>query len=71
MIKKQFHMKSSAKIWYSIEVAEVEIVDLRGRRIGQGRGGEKFDQKLWNLQFLSYTNIIHLKRKQRTIGFQS
>ena len=28
---------------------------------------KKIDQKFWNPQFLSYTNVIHLKRKLRKI----
>ena len=36
----------------------------------QGPVEKKFDQKFWNLQFLSYTNVIHLKRKLRTIVIQ-
>ena len=31
---------------------------------------KKVDRKYWNLLFLSYTNIIHLKRKLRTIFIQ-
>ena len=60
----------SAKIWYPIEVSEVEIAASRGRRSGKGPGEKKFHQKFWNLQFLSYTNIINLKRKLRTISIQ-
>ena len=44
----------------SREVAEVARVQEK-----------KVDQKFWNLQFLSYTNVIHLKRKLRTIVFQN
>ena len=58
------------KIWYPIEVAEVEIAASGGRRSGQGPGEKKFDQKFWNRQFLSYKNIIYLKRKLRTIVIQ-
>ena len=64
-----------AKIWYPIEmgpieIAEVEIAASGGRRSGQGPGEKKFDQKFGNPQILSYTNIIHLKRKLRTIFIQ-
>ena len=59
------HMK--AKMWHPIKVAEVEIRASGGRRSGQGPGKNKFDQKFWYLQFLSYTNVIHLKRKLSTI----
>jgi hypothetical protein len=45
----------------SREVAEVARVQVK----------KKFDQKFWNLQFLRYTNIIHLKRKLRTINRHS
>ena len=41
-----------------------------GRWSGQGPGEKKFDQKFWNLQILSYTNVIHLKRKLITIVIQ-
>ena len=48
-------MTSSAKVWYLIEVAEVEIAVLRGGRSGQGPGKKKFDQKnseIWATQML-------------------
>ena len=32
-----------------------------------GSRQKKINQKFWNLQFLSYTNIIHLKRKLKKI----
>ena len=38
-------LRSLAKIWYPIEVAEVEIAASEGRRSGQGPGEKKFDQK--------------------------
>ena len=38
-------LRSLSKIWYPIEVAEVEIVASEGRRSGQGPGEKKFDQK--------------------------
>ena len=53
-----------------IEVAEVEIAVLGSCQSGQGPGEKKFNQKFWNLQFLSYKNVIHLKQKLRTIVFQ-
>ena len=31
---------------------------------------KKIDQKSWNRQFLSYKNVLHLKRKLRTIIIQ-
>ena len=42
------------------EVAEVARVQEK----------KKIDQKFWNLQFLSYTNFIHIKRKLRPIFIQ-
>ena len=63
-------LRSFAKIWYPIEVAEVKIAASGGRRTGQGPIEKKVWSKFWNLQFLSYTNIIHLKRKLRTIFIQ-
>ena len=48
-------------------MAEVEIAVPGGRQIGQGPGEKKIDRKLWNLQFLIYTNDIDLKIKLRTI----
>ena len=64
--KQYLLWKLKAKIWYSIEVTEVEIAVSGGRRRGQGPGEKKFDPKFWNLQFSSYTNVIHFKRKLRT-----
>ena len=48
------------------EVLQVEIGASEGRQSGQGPGKKKFDKKFWNLQFLSYTNVIHLKKKAET-----
>ena len=67
------HMKADIlkfKIWYLIEVAEVEIAASGGRQSGQGPDKKEFDQKFWNQQFLSYKSVIHLKRKLRTIVIQ-
>ena len=72
VVKKSLIWKLTyfTKIWYPIEVAEFEIRALEDRRSGQGPGKKKFDQKFLNMQFLSYTNVIHLKRKLRTIVIQ-
>ena len=68
-------LAQDANIWYPIEmgpieIAEVEIAASGGRWIGQGQGEKQIDKKFCNLQFLSYTNVIHLKRKLRTIVIQ-
>ena len=60
----------SAKVWYPIEVVEVQIAASGGCWSGQGPGEKKFDKKFWNLQFLSHTNIIHLKRKLGQSSFR-
>ena len=51
-------------------MAEVEFAASGGRRSGQGPDEKKIDQKSWNRQFLSYKNVIHLKRKLITIVIQ-
>ena len=58
---------TSAKIWYPIKVAEVEIAASGGRRSSQGPGEKKFDQKFWNPQFFFFSYVINLKRKLRKI----
>jgi hypothetical protein len=43
---------------------------LRSRKVAEVASRQKkLDQKFWNLKFLIYTNIIHLKRKLRIIVF--
>ena len=59
-----------AKIQYPIEVIEVQIAASGGHQSAEGPGKKKLMKNSEICNFLSYANLIHLKRKLRTIVFQ-